>query len=87
MEVLDQRFNNKVVAKFSARTDIDYQRVKRTYVQRYRIPQENVELITATLDIAEIEKESKDASPTNRRPPKIHEPRRAVLVFKTPQPQ
>lgn len=85
LEVIDQRFNNKVVTSFSARTEIDYQRVRRTYVQRYRIPQENVEVIEVTPDTPEIEKETTDVVSSHRRTPKIHEPRKAVLVFKTPQ--
>jgi hypothetical protein len=83
LEVIDQRFNDKVVTRFSARTEIDYLRVRRTYVQRYRVPLENIEILNATQDTPEPKKESQDVNTDHRRTPKVHEPRRAVLVFKT----
>jgi hypothetical protein len=80
LEVMDPRFNDKVFVKFVARTEIDLARVKRTFMQKYRIPEQKV--ISAP-EIVEIKKEVEDANRDHRKSPKVHEPRKAVLVFKT----
>jgi hypothetical protein len=80
LEVTDPRFNDKVFAKFVARSEIDLARVRKTYMQQYRIPEQKV---TVAPEIDVTPKELEDANRDHRKSPKVHEPRKAVLVFKS----
>jgi hypothetical protein len=80
LEVTDPRFQDKVLVKFTARTEIDMIRIKRSYMQKYRIPEQKV---TRAPEIDKTKKEAKNASGDNGKSSKVHEPRKAVLVFKT----
>jgi hypothetical protein len=85
LEVFDPKFPGKAHTTFMARSAIDCARIRRTYTQQYRIPEQLVEVVAAkelVSDTPETQTEAKNASGNNGSASKVHQPRKAVLAFK-----
>jgi hypothetical protein len=82
LEVLDPKLV-KPHTTFIARSLIDCERIKRTFMQQYRIPEQLVEKVEQLVsDTPDTSTEAKNASGDKRKSSTVPQPRKAVLEFK-----